>query len=181
MTQPWTPAPNPGGRNREFIRKTVAAWIDSGNITGLGYIYPGTPPEGVLDENQPGSLYRSVLFVHAGDISEDRAASTGPADPGGKVAHYSIMLTLGHRCTSVQVADWWQAEDDHDRILDAVKDRFRGAGRDLGRPDVVLQAGDWPAQGSIHSETDPPIYNDGVRDQWSRIFLTVSQYMQRQP
>lgn len=181
MTQPWIPMPNPGGRNREFVRKVVAKWIADAGIPGVGAVYPGTPMEEVYEAAHTGSSYSCLLGVHVRDISEDRAALTGPLDPGGKDAHNDVEIVIKHRTYDISQNAWWLAEDDHDRILDAVKDRFRGAGRDLGRPDVILQAGDWPATGSIRSETGDPVYNDGVRDQWSRIFLTVTQYMQRQP
>lgn len=180
MTTPWTPAPNPGGRNREFVRKITAQWLADGEIVGLANVYPGTPLEERYDEGQPGALYFANASVHVAEISETRVTWTGPTDPGGKDAHYEVALSLKHVCTSVDEPDWWAAEDDHDRILDALKDRLRGQGRDLGRPDVILQAADWPAT-SLRSETDEPMYTDGVRTQWSRIFFTVSQYMQRQP
>ena len=141
MTAPWVPAPNPGGSNREFIRKITAQWISDAAISGIANVYPGLPRLQLMDEG-PGSLYRCNVAVHVADIGESREAWTGPTDPGGKDAHYSVELTIKHRCLSIEGDDWRQAEDDHDRILDAIKDRLRGEGRDLGRPDVVLQAGD---------------------------------------
>lgn len=180
MTAPWTPAPNPGGRNREFIRKVTAQWIVDAAIPGLDHVYPGLPWVALMNEGA-GSLYRCNLAVHVGDIGESREATSGPTDPGGKDAHYGVQLTLKHRCLSVEGDDWWQAEDDHDRILDAIKDRLRAEGRDLGRADVVLQAGDWPKDDSIHSTTEEPVYENGVRDQWTTISFLVTQYMQRQP
>jgi len=173
--------PNPGARNREFIRKTVANFFYGLNIQGLGNIYPGTPLTELMDEGQPGSLYRANLSVHVVDIAESFRVLTGPADPGGDFAHYDVMLSLKHICTSVDGSDWWAAEDDHDRILDEVKGALKGGGRDLGRPDVVLQAGTYPPESSIRSETEEPFYDGGIRGQWSRIFFTVTQYIQRQP
>lgn len=181
MTAPWLPQANPGGRNREFIRKVVAQWLADALIPGIVTVYPGTPMEELYEAVQAGSRYAVLVGVHVGEISEDRAALTGPTDPGGKDAHYDVEISIKHRAFSVDSDDWWQAEDDHDRVLDAVKDRFRASGRDLGRPDVILQAADWPDRGSMRSTTLRPYYNEGVRDQWSTIFFTVTQYMQRQP
>jgi hypothetical protein len=181
MSAPWTPMPNPGGRNREFVRKTVAQYLADLNIAGMGNVYPGLPLEELFDSGQPGSLYLCNVAVHVSEIGESFQVLSGPNDFGGYFARYEVQLTLKHRCTSVDSIDWSGAEDDHDRILDAIKAGLKAEGRDLGRPDVVLQSAAWPAQDSIRSQTDEPQYNDGVRDQWSRISFTVSQYMQQQP
>lgn len=173
--------PNPGGRNREFVRKTVAEFLYASAIQGVGNIYPGTPMVEAYDDGQPGALYFANISVHLTDIEESFQVLTGPDDKGGYFARYDVQLSLKHRCNSVDSADWMAAEDDHDRILDEIKTALKGSGRDLGRPDVILQAAAWPAVASITSQTDEPIYTDGVRDQWSRIFFTVSRYMQRQP
>lgn len=183
MTAPWTPAPNPGGRNREFMRKVVAQWLADAGIPGIGNVYPGTPLEELYDDGAPGAIYRCNVAVHVSDIEDSFTVQTGPADAGGYFGRYNVALALKHLTMSVETTDWWAGEDDHDRILDALKDRLRGEGRDLGRPDVVLQSAAWPGGGapSITSQTDEPIYNDGVRSQWSRISFVVTQYLQRQP
>ena len=181
MTQPWVPMPNPGGSNREFIRKITAQWIFDAGILGVNNVYASPPPEELYDDGQPGSLYRCNVSVHVSDISDNFTVQTGPSDSGGYFAHYSVRISLKHLTMSSGGDDWQTGADDHDRILDAIKDRFRGEGRDMGRPDVVLQAAAWPSEGSIRSETGDPIYDDGVRSQWSSIFITVTQYMQRQP
>lgn len=181
MSQPNTPAPNPPGSSRAMMRGIVRDWLVAGAIPGIQVVYGGQPSQQLYEAFEVGGRYGALVAIHIGDISESREAWTGPTDPGGKDAHYEVMLELKHRGFSVEDDDWEAAEDDHDRILDALKARLRAGGRDLGRPDVVCQAGDWPREGSIRSETDKPWWNDGVRDQWSRIFFTVSQYMQRQP
>ena len=180
MSQPWTPMPNPGGRYREFVRKTVAEYLVGLNIAGVGHVYPGTPLTELMDEGQPGSLQWANISVHTPSSVKMYEVQTGPTDYGGYLGHWDVELTLKHRCVSVEDDDWAAAEDDHDRILDEIETGLKGPGRDLGRPDVVLQSAAWPTD-SIRDETDHPIYADGVRDQWSRIFFTVSIYMQQQP
>lgn len=181
MTAPWVPMPNPGGQLRRFAREITTQWIADASIAGLNNVYPGVPMESLYDDDQPGSQYRCNASVHSSNSRKNFKVLTGPNDLGGYFAHYDMQVALKHVATSVDRSDWWQAENDHDRILDAIEDRFRGEGRDLGRPDVVLQAAAWPDEGSITDETGEPVYDDGVRTQWSSIFFTITIYMQRQP
>lgn len=185
MSQPvlWTPLPNPGGQGRRFMRTILQQHLTGLHIPGVDKIYRGMPVELVYD-TAAGSLYACLVGLHIADISETRGAQTGPADPGGKDAHYTTTIYMWHRAFAgdeTGPGGWEEAEDDHDRILDALKDGLRGANRDLGRPDVVMQAGEWPREGSITSATQEPYFNAGVRDQWSTITFTITQYMQRQP
>lgn len=181
MTAPWAPMANPGGRNAEFVRKIVTQYLTDLDIAGLTEIWPDLPFEQLWDDGQGGPLYDCRIGVHLGDISDSFEVQTGPDDYGGYFARYDVMLELEHRCASVEREDWWQARDDHDRIMDAVKAGLKGPGRDLGRPDVILQSAAWPSGGSITSETDPPVYASGIRTQRTRISFVVSQYMQEQP
>lgn len=173
--------PNPGDRNREFVRITIANHLFSLNIQGVGNIYPGMPLEELFDAGQPGSLYSCNLGIHVGDFSESFKVQTGPGDYGGYLIQAEVMLTLKHRAADVNTSTWLAAESDHDRILDAIKTGLKGPGRDLGRPDVILVSAAWPSDGSIRSQTDEPVYSNGQRDQWSRIFWTVSFYQPEQP
>lgn len=176
-----TPSPNPGGQNRRLIRTITQQWIKAQTIPGLDRVYRSLPPETLLSEYVTGNRYVCQVMVTIPSIDESREAFTGPTDPGGKDAVYQVVLLVRHRAFEISEADWDDAEDDHDRILDALKDCLRGSGRDLGRPEVVLLAAEWPRETAIQTRTDQPVYNNGVRDQWSEIEFNVIQYMQRQP
>lgn len=172
--------PNPGGRFREFVRKTTAQWVVDAEIPGVVSVYPDLPYTEVLDGAAPvGALGWASVGVHASEVSESYRVQTGPDDLGGYFGRYDVQLEIKHRW--IDMDNWLSGADDHDRILDAVKTRFKGLGRQMGRPDVILQAAAWPSQDSIHSSTGEPMWASGVRDQWSRIFFTVTIYMQQQP
>lgn len=164
-----------------MVREIVWSWLSIAAIPGVQVVYPGMPMIEAFDAFEAGTEYGAILSIHIGDISEDRVVTSGPNDPGGKDLHCDIEIILKHVGYNVEPQGWMLAENDHDRILEAVKDRFRGGGRDLGRPDVITQAGDWPAGGSIRSSTGKPVWDDGVRTQWSSVFFLVSYYMPAQP
>jgi hypothetical protein len=138
-------------------------------------------PTEIKFEEGAGVWYACQVVILIPNVSEGRGAWTGPDDPGGKQAHYDVELRVFHRAYELGDQEGMDAEDDHDRIIDALKDCVRGKGRDLGRPDVILTAGEYPKEANITSEHDDPWINAGVVERWSRIFFTVSQYMQRQP
>lgn len=183
MSPPWLPQPNPGGQLRKFARHILQQHLVGLDISGIDRVYRGTPPEELFDPGV-GATYACLVGIHVGEISETRAVFTGPTDPGGKDAHFDVELIMHHQAYDANAdgpGGWEDAEDDHDRILDALKDGMRGANRDLGRPDVILQVGEWPKDGGIRSETDRPYYDGGTRDQWTTIFFTITVYMQGQP
>lgn len=181
MTTPWVPSPNPGGQHRRLVRTVVQQWIKAQQIQGLDHVYRSMPPEVLLTEYATGSTYVCQVMVVVDDTTQAFEAQTGPTDAGGYQATRTVRLLVRHRAFEVSEADWDDAQDDHDRILDALEDCLRGRGRDLGRPDVILSAAVWPRESAIITRMDVPVYGDGVRDQWSEIEFNVIQYIQRQP
>ncbi|HEX5997267.1 MAG TPA: hypothetical protein VFY84_19175 [Jiangellales bacterium] len=179
--QPWTPAPNPGSAGRALIRHIVADWLTAGAIPRVLNVYPGQPMEELWEAFPAGTQFGALVGVHVSAAGESRSAYTGPTDPGGKMKHWEVRLDVHHRAYDIEPGPWDAGEDDYDRVFAALEDRLRAEGRCLGRPDVILQAGEWPREDSIRDEYDEPWWNGGVRDQWGRIFFVVSQYMQRQP
>lgn len=182
MSQPWYPAPNPGGRNRELVATAVGEWIMAQHIGGLDTVnlVPIGPDRVAWEEQAIGtSGPRCQAVVTIPRVSEDRAASTGPDNFGGKLAHYETELELHY--LSGEPQDWQAATFDFWRVLDALRDCLRGAGRDLSRPDVILQVGEYPREGSITDSVDDPIEAFGSIYITGTLSFTVSQYMQQQP
>lgn len=178
----WTPPPNPGGQNRDLIRTAVAEWCEAQHILGLQRVwaYPQGPDRVDWEAEAIGtSEARCQAVVNVPRVSESRIAGTGPTDPGGKTAHYDIELELHY--LSALPDEWEAAARDFGRIVDAIKDALRARGRDLGRPDVILQAGEWPRENSISDDVDDPVNVDGGTYVTGTVYFTVSQYMQRQP
>lgn len=174
-----TGSPNPAGQHRRLIRTTIAQWLTAQRIRGLDHVYRSAPPTMLFEDYRTGVQDYSCLATVALDTdSEDRAAFTGPTDPGGKLIHYGVQLFLVHRSYTPGELDWADDEDDYDRIYDACKDALRGHGRDLGRSDVVLQAGEYPRVRGITGRHNPPVPVDGgAVDRWGVLSFTVSQYL----
>jgi hypothetical protein len=181
VTTPWTPSPNPGGQHRRLVRTVVQQWIKAQQIQGLDRVYRSVPPEVLMTEYASGSTYACQVMVVVDDTSQSFDALTGPTDPGGYQATRSVRLLVRHRAFEISEGDWDDAQDDHDRIVDALEDCLRGNGRDLGRPDVILASAVTPREAAIITTMDPPVYGNGNRDQWSEIQFNVIQYIQRQP
>lgn len=163
---------NPGGQHRRLIRHTLKNWIDAQSIPGITEVCPGMRPEIDLDGTADSFC---IVRIELPSTSEGRAAFTGPGDPGGKMLHYDATLHVHHR--GVGADQWEESEDDYDRIIDALKDSIRGRGRDLGRPDVVFQVGEYPEHGGVVDRHDEPVEDGGVVDRWGAISFTVSQYL----
>lgn len=182
MTTPFTPLPNPGGTTRQLVRTQLQEGLQGLSIPGVVLVYRSLPPTWQIEEAiPPGARFAAALAIQVGRVVHKRTADTGPTDPGGKTADHDCVITLYHRGFSAEPADWEDAEDDHDRILGAVLDYLSGGGRDLGRPDVILQAADWPNDRSVEYETTEPVWNEGVREQVTDVSFLTSIYMQRQP
>lgn len=181
MTQPFIPLPNPGGTTRRVVRDALRDTITSLRIPGVVLIYRSLPPEWQFEEAVPmGARFAAAIAITVGRVVHIRRANTGPTDPGGKVANHECRLVIEHRGFGVEPSDWEDAEDDHDRIIGALIDALAAAGRDLGRPDVILQAADWPDESLSYDTGDPENVN-GVRQQVTTMDFITSIYMQRQP
>jgi len=180
MSQPWYPSPNPGGNNRKLMRDTVTDWITAQRIIGIDHVYPTLPPYFNFDAfRQSGRDYGMLVAVTIPSDSEDRIAYTGPSDPGGKLIHYPVRLRLEHASYTAMDDDGAEAaEDDYDAIYEALKDCFRADGRDLGRPDVILVAGDYPRTGSMIGTHDDPVLSAGGAVMRSgTLNFTITQYL----
>lgn len=179
MTAPNFPLANPAGQNRRAMRTFLVDWVSGQQIAGLAYLYGSRSAILRFDDFPGGSPNFSCLGkVLQFDASEDRSAKTGPVDAGGKLIHYTTTIQLVHRSYNPDDNQSTQGEDDYDRIVDAVKDSLRGVGRDLGRPDNVLQVGEYPGTRSIWDRSDKPIVLDGGTTQRSGLIgFILSQYL----
>lgn len=182
MSQPWYPSPNPGGRNRELVATALGEWFMAQHIAGLNAVQPvPIGPDRVAWEDEaiglPGPRCQAILLLPR--VTEDRVAGVGPTNSGGKMAHYEAELELHY--LSGEPDNWQTAQFDFWRIVDALKDCLRGSGRDAGRPDVILQVGEFPREQSVSDDLDDPISGEGGIYITGTISFTVSQYMQQQP
>lgn len=175
-TTPWNPSPNPGGNIGRLVRTVLADYLTAAQIPGLLKVWRSFVPTFDLESMAPPGPY-AVVRMYLGEIVEKREAFTGPTDPGGKTADCSVTLELCHRSAGVENADWEDAEDDHDRIVGAICDQLHAQGRDLGRPDVILQAADWPNERSLVIERGEPYAVNGIREQITTLAFIVSIYM----
>lgn len=179
MSAPWTPSPNPGGQNRRLVRESVKAWLDAQEIPGIGHIYPGMDSGGLHFEDYPSTggdrdCECLVMIDIANDI-ESREAYTGPDNPGGKMIFYQIELEIFHNGNNADA--WAEAHNDYDRIVDALKACLRAEGRNLGRPDVYLTAGEYPRSSSIVVQSDPVANSNGVAVRHGIMSFQVTQYL----
>lgn len=178
--QAWFPSPNPGGQNRALIRRAVANWIIAQRIQGVDHVYAAVPTVWQFDAYpQTGTGYGTLVAPWIPDDSEDRTAYTGSRDPGGKTVHYPVELRIRHWSYTVDDAqDSEASQDDIDRVIDALKDCLRGRGRDLGRPDVILAAGERPREGGITSHQEEPVTDQaGSVLRVATVSFNVSQYL----
>lgn len=172
-----TGSPNPGGQNRRLVRTAVANWLTAQHIQGLDHVYRSRPPEVSFTEYVTGdSAYRCQAYVVIPEDAEQRLAFTGPVLPTGKLIHYRVQIEFWHRVYEISELDWDDAEDDYDRIIDSVKDALRAAGRQLGRPDVVLAAGENRAGIATRHEL-PELLDGGTSQRNGTVAFEVAQYI----
>lgn len=132
--------------SRKLIRHTVSQWLEAAQIPNLGAVFPGKPRletfTNMLQAAGPAP-FRSLMYVLAAREKEIRIATGGPYT-GEKQIDYEITLRLEFHAAPNGTDDWWQdAHDAYDDICESVKEQIRTGGRTLGRPDVILQAGEW--------------------------------------
>lgn len=170
------PSANPAGEHAWLVRKALKNWVDAQRIPGVLECFLSLRPQLDWDDvEQAGQDHATILFIHMPRNNERRQANTGPANPGGKEIIYSAQLHVKH--LGVSVDGWDAAQQDFDRVLDALKDCLRAEGRSLGRPDVILMAGDWP--GEIETLTDEPEFNpdEGTVARNGVINFDIYQYL----
>ena len=182
MSQPWYPSPNPGGRHRELVATALGEWLMAQHVGGLNAVQlvPIGPDRVAWEADAigtPGPRCQAIILIPR--ASEDRVAATGPDNFGGKLVHYETELELHY--LSGEPGDWQAAVFDFYRIVDALKDCLRGNGRDIARPDVVLQVGEYPREASITDQVDDPISAEGGIYITGTINFTATQYLQQQP
>lgn len=182
MSAPWAPPPNPGGQNRRALRTIMQGWVQAQHIPGLSKVYRNLQMVEAFEFSQTGDTrFDCVAGIVVPRTSEDRAAYTGPEDPGGKDLFQTVGIGFKHMAVGLTSPDDWDdAQDDIDRIMDAFKDALRGRGRDLDRPDVYTSVGEWPRQGSISDEQEAPVFDvgAGTRTQWATLTFTAIQYLE---
>jgi hypothetical protein len=176
--------PNPGGQLRRTVREALAAWIDMAHIPGLTRVYGHWPVDGIRWDGWPGAGtgFAAQVWIRLGDDSEAIEALTGGQDRGGNLLHVPVDIVLAHQTYSKDDAQESPAsENDRDRIYDALKDCFRGEGRDAGRPDVFLSVGFWPREAAMRGAHTEPV---GVGESICRVStlsLTASAYLPQNP
>lgn len=170
-----TASPNPGGQNRRLARTTIANWINLQHIQGLDHVYRSRPPEVTFTEYVTGDpAYRCQAYVWIPADDEKRLVQTGPVLPTGKIIHYRVEVEIWHRVYELSELDWDDAEDDYDRIIDAVKDCLRAQGRQLGRPDAIFSVGENHA-GIVTRHAQPVILDGGTAQRNGTVQFEVTQ------
>lgn len=172
------PSANPGGEHNWLIRQAIKEWLDAQHISGIDTVHLTLRP--VNDFPDSATSYETgcacYIFIDMADDYEDRETLVGPNNPGGKMIVYAVNLHVVHR--GFDSDDWEGSQRDYNRVIDAVKDCLRARGRDLGRPDVVLQAADWPRSHNVVHQPSPPVGgDDGTVDREGVISFSVSQYL----
>jgi hypothetical protein len=180
VTAPQFPSPNPGGQNRRLIRTILADWVIAQRIGNVAHVYATVPTVEWRFDAWPttGTGFAALVAVHLGPDTEDRAAYTGPVDPGGKLVHYAAELRVKHWAYELDDdQDSTAAQDDFDRVADALKDCLRGRGRDLGRPEIVLHAGEWPREAGLTFTPAEPVDDNGSILRAGTLSFNVTQYL----
>lgn len=175
MTVTNFPSANPGGENTWLVRQSLFDWLDAQHLPDVGSIEVALQSVQYFDEFVAGGSDGNVcmLMLNLPEQTETRGAHTGPINPGGKDIHYDAEIFIRHRGLSED--NWDVSQRSYDRVKDAILDALRGRGRDLGRPDVILQVGEGPE--GIRHRMDDPVSSDGFVDRWGVIRFTVQQYL----
>lgn len=174
MTTPWYPSANPSGEHTWLMRNALKEWLDAQAIPGVGSIQLTLQSVNYFDEHT-GSGDACMLLINFPDETEGRGAYTGPDDPGGKDIEYTTEIHIRHR--GLNEDDWEASQRSYDAVKDGIKDALRGKGRDLGRPDVILQVGEWPRTAGIVHRMQDPVSADGCTDRWGVVTFTITQYL----
>lgn len=182
MTAPatWYPQANPGGQMSMALRTNVALWIRSRQVMGVAAVYTEEQyTEPFDDRTISGDNHLANVWLDVPDDAEDRLAYTGPDNRGGKLVHFTVEAHVDHFTYAAEAPT--DDETDFLRIVDALRDCLRGPGRDLGRADLYLSAGEFPRTGGltfvknrtalISTQGGSSAYRSGV------LTFTVSQYL----
>lgn len=159
--------------SRSVVRQAIADWLNQVAIDGLGDVKPGKVQVDAPRITADGSPYRGVAYVLLdvhGPGHEERIAMGGPYD-GQKQIDYTATLVV-HQWSASN--DWVTTQLAFDDTIDAIKARIRAGGRTLGRPDVILQAGEWTA-GIDDQSTEPVALNGGTLYVTTNIVFEVTE------
>lgn len=167
--------PNPGGQNRRAIRRALAAWLTAQHIQGLDHVYSSRPPEVDFTEYVTGtSSFRCDAYVFLASDEETRLTLTGPVLPTGKIIHYRAVFEVWHRVYELGDQDWADAEDDYDRIIEAIKDGLRAQGRTAGRPELIFSLGEFRS-GITTQHALPEMLDGGTAQRNGTVEFEVTQ------
>lgn len=172
------PSANPGGEHNWLVRNAVKDWIDAQEIPGIQEVRLTLRPINDFQPiSNPETGCSAFVYIDMSEDTETRAAVVGPTNPGGLDINYTVLLLIRHR--GFDPDDWEGSQRDYNRIVDRLKDCLRAQGRNLGRPDVILQAGDWPRDRTkVHTPSEPVADEDtGLVDRWGQLSFQVLQYL----
>jgi len=136
--------------SRKLVRHAAADWFNAAQIPGLDYVYPGKPRE-INWANYGSGTNLCQAWVFIAPRREHRIAYGGD-NSGEKEINSLARLVVTFRSTN---SDWLEAQDDMDDITESIVEQLRAGGRKLGRPDVVLSAGEFEA--GIEQDDDEPV------------------------
>ena len=155
---------------RTVVRRAIADWINAAGIPGL-QVYPGML---AIDDDEIDSSANAVChgYVHLPNDDESRLAMGGPYS-GVKENDFDIDLVLKYWSSN---EDWLSCQEDFDRIIWFVKAQLRTGGRTLGRPDVVLTAGEW-TPGIKVQQSEPVAVNGSTYFQHAVIAFQVTEIL----
>ncbi len=161
--------------SRSSIRHTVATYLGTPALPGVGTVFPSPPKistAGDAFEGLPaGTPTGSVIYVEVLQVSEVREAVGGPT-AGAKLVTYDVRVHLLARSSQAKAED---AMDDHDSIVEAILQRLR-ADRTLGSAGAILQAGEGTA--GITTQTGmPKAMGSGITHVWSLIDFQAQEWL----
>lgn len=155
--------------SRKLIRHLTADWIEAAQIPGLDKVHPGKL------KDIPWVNYGSGSNVCQAEVMverrpDKRIALGGPTN-GQKEINSQVRIIVWFRST---LPDWLEAQDDFDDITESIVQQIRAGGRVLGRPDVVVEAGEGAAQ-IVQSDDEPVALNGGIMQAVCEILFEVKE------
>jgi hypothetical protein len=149
--------------SRKLVRHAAADWLTAAQIPGLDHVHPGKVKEIPWANYGTGSsAHMCQAYVLVDRRPEVRLAggspgSTGQPPNGQKEITSTVRVVVWFRSTD---PDWLTAQDELDDITEAMLEQLRFT-RTLGRPDVILAAGEFSA-GIVQQDDEPEADDGGV-------------------
>ena len=159
--------------SRAVVRQAIADWLNQVPIDGLDEVKPGKIQVQAPMIRSDGSPYRGLAYVLLGvhGPNHEERIAMGGAYSGVKEIDYAATLVL-HQWSASN--DWIASQLAFDDTIDAIKAQLRAGGRTLGRPDVILQAGEWTA-GIDDQSSEPVALNGGTLSVVTHIDFQVTE------